>query len=62
MTITKWISLDIQDPYSPNYYLFMDIKKYRAVCIDNTRHTVYGKDMNEAKQQLPTKVKSIYRV
>ena len=62
MNKTKWITLDIRDAYSPDYYLFMDIKKYRAVCIDNKRYTLYDKTLAGAKSQLPTKAKSIYRV
>lgn len=66
MPAIKWISLDIQDPYSPAYYNYIDIKKYNAVCLNNKRCTIYAKTLSEAKRLVLEKTgckhKSIYRV
>ena len=66
MVATKWISLDVRDDYTPDYYKYMDIHKYNAVCLNNRRCTVYAKTLSEAKALVFEKAgcehKEIYRV
>jgi hypothetical protein len=66
MSTIKWISLDIPDNTLPDYYNYMDYKKYSAVCINNKRFTVYAKSLAEAKQKVIalsySPIKEIYRI
>lgn len=62
----KIISLDIVPKYIKNCFQFMDIKKYRAIGVNNKRCVIYAKSLSEAKIKamikLGTQPKSIYRV
>jgi len=62
----RTISLDIVPKYIKNCFQFMDIKKYRAIGINNKRCVVYAKNLTHAKLSAITKLgcksKSIYRV
>lgn len=60
------ISLDIIPKHIKSCFKFMDIKKYRALSINNRRCVVYAKSLSGAKTKaivkLGNQLKSIYRI
>lgn len=60
------ITLDIDEldnaRFLSRYTSFMDIKKYRAVTVENKRIVIYAKSLQNAKDKIGVPVKSIYRI